>query len=76
MPLTVARRYLRSTRRDAFVSFLTITAGGGLALGVAALILALSALTGFQGALKDEILGRTPEIEVELPAGADGAALR
>ncbi len=72
----VARRYLRSTRRDAFVSFLSATATGGLALGVAALILALAALTGFQEALRREILSRTPEIEVELPAGADPTEAR
>ncbi len=79
VPLLVARRYLRSTRRDAFISFLTVTAATGLALGVAALILALAMLTGFQAALKDEILARTPEIEIRLPAGssrADAAALR
>ncbi len=66
----MARRYLRSTRRDAFISFLTITAAAGLALGVAALILALAMLTGFQSALKREILARTPEIEVRLPVTA------
>lgn len=73
LPLLVARRYLRSTRRDAFISFLTVTAATGLALGVAALILALSMLTGFQAALKGEILARTPEIEVRLPSGSDRA---
>ena len=71
VPLLVARRYLRSTRRDAFISFLTLTAAGGLALGVAALILALAMLTGFQGALTAEILARTPEIEIRLAPGAD-----
>ncbi|MDX1502142.1 MAG: hypothetical protein R3325_07250, partial [Thermoanaerobaculia bacterium] len=74
LPLLVALRYLRSTRRDAFVSFLSLTAAGGLAVGTAALILALAALTGFQSLLKRELLSRTPEIEVELPAGADPAA--
>lgn len=72
----LARRYLRSTRRDAFISFLSLTAAGGLAIGVAALILALAALTGFQSALRREILARTPALEVSLPAGADAAALR
>ncbi len=66
----MARRYLRSTRRDAFISFLTFTAAGGLALGVAALILALAMLTGFQSALKDEILSRTPEMEIRLAPGS------
>ena len=76
LPLYLALRYLRSTRRDAFVTFLSATAAGGMALGVAALVLALAMLAGLQGALKSEILARTPEIEVLLPAGADAEAAR
>ena len=38
----LALRYLRSTRRDAFASFLSAVAAGGIGLGVAALILALA----------------------------------
>lgn len=75
-PVMLAFRYLRSTRRDAFISFLSATAAGGLALGSAALVLALAALSGFQEALRSEVLARTPEIEVELPPGADAAVAR
>lgn len=71
LPLWVATRYLRSARRDAFVRFLALASTLGIALGAAALIVALALLAGFQQALKAEILGRTPEIEIELPAGAD-----
>ena len=75
-PLTVAWRYLRSGRKDSYVSFLSGVAVGGIALGVAALILSLSALNGLQRGLRAEVLGRTPEIEVELPDGADVTAAR
>jgi lipoprotein-releasing system permease protein len=75
-PAVIALRYLRSTRKDAFVSFLSAVAAGGMALGVAALILALAALSGFQRALRGEILARTPHLEVELPPGADPAAAK
>jgi lipoprotein-releasing system permease protein len=75
-PAILALRYLRSTRRDAFASFLSAVAAGGLALGVAALILSLAVISGFQSALRSELLGRTPQIEVELPAGADATAAR
>lgn len=68
-PVLLALRYLRSTRRDAFASFLSLVAAGGLALGVMALILSLAVITGFQEALRDELVGRTSQIEVELPAG-------
>ena len=68
-PVLLALRYLRSTRRDAFASFLSLVAAGGLALGVTALILSLAVISGFQEALRGELLGRTPQIEVELPTG-------
>lgn len=71
-PLLLALRYLRSTRRDAFASFLSAVAAGGIALGVAALILSLAVISGFQSALRGELLSRTPQIEVELPPGLSG----
>lgn len=75
-PAILALRYLRSTRRDAFASFLSIVAAGGLALGVMALILSLAVISGFQDALRSELLGRTSQIEVELPPEADAEAVR
>ena len=71
-PVLLALRYLRSTRRDAYASFLSAVAAAGLALGVAALILSLAVISGFQDALRSELLGRTPQIEVELPSGTSG----
>ncbi|MEZ5333484.1 MAG: hypothetical protein R2991_15940 [Thermoanaerobaculia bacterium] len=73
--LLLARRYARSTRRETFVRFLAVAAVAGIGVGVAALILALSALAGFQSALKGEVLARTPEIQIELAADADLAAV-
>lgn len=73
--LALALRYLRSTRKDAFVSFLSFVAAAGIGLGVAALVLALAALTGMQQALTSEILARTPALEVQLPAGLEAVAV-
>ncbi len=72
-PVVLALRYLRSTRRDAFASFLSAVAAGGIALGVTALVLSLAVISGFQDALRGEILSRTPQIEVELSPGASAA---
>jgi lipoprotein-releasing system permease protein len=72
----LALRYLRSTRRDAFTSFLSAVAAGGIGLGVAALVLALAALAGMQRALRAEMLSQTPALAVTLPAGADAHELR
>ena len=76
LALALALRYLRSARRDSFTRFLSATAAGGMAVGVAALILALSALAGFQRALRLEILSRTPQIEVELASGVAPEEMR
>jgi len=73
-PLYLALRYLRSARRDAFTSFLSAVAAGGIGLGVAALVVALAALAGMQGLLTREILSRTPSLAITLPADADVVA--
>ena len=39
--LYVALRYLKSTRRDALITFLSATAAGGIALGIAVALTAL-----------------------------------
>ena len=70
-PLHIALRYLRSARRDAFTSFLSAVAAGGIGLGVAALVVALAALAGMQRALRDEILERTPSLSITPAEGAD-----
>ncbi len=76
LPLLLAARYLRSSRRDAYVSFLSKLAAGGITLGVAALILVLAGLSGLQHFLRSDVLGRTPHLEVELPPAADAEAVR
>ena|GEM_PF-253652 len=74
LPVTLALRYVRSTRRDAFASFLSAVAAGGIALGVTALVLSLAVISGFQEALRGELLGRTPQLLVDLPPGLGLAA--
>ncbi|HXU43943.1 MAG TPA: FtsX-like permease family protein, partial [Thermoanaerobaculia bacterium] len=75
-PWLLALRYLKSTRKDAFASFLAGVAAFGIGLGVAALVLSLAVISGFQEALRGELLSRTPELLVELPPGADAEAAR
>lgn len=72
LPLLLALRYARGGRRDAQVRFLSNLATGGVALGVGALVLVLSGLAGLQGFLREDVLARTPHLEIELPAGAAG----
>ena len=76
LPFLLALRYLKSGRKDAYVSFLSLLATGGITLGVAALILVLGGLSGLQDFLRSDVLARTPHVEVELPPEVDAAAVR
>lgn len=69
--LFLAWRYLRSTRSDAFISLLSRITALGLALGVAALVLALALLSGFQNVLVTDLRQHTPTLDVELGSDAD-----
>ena len=76
MPLVLALRYARSSRREASVRFLSAVTASGIALGVGALILAVAALSGFQTTLLTEVLARSPRLQIQLPPGVDGDAAR
>ncbi len=75
LPSLLALRYLRSGRRDAYVSLLSLLATGGITLGVSALILVLSGLSGLQDFLRSDVLSRTPHLEIEVPEGVDSSTL-
>lgn len=75
-PWILALRYLKSSRRDAYVSLLSWLATGGITLGVGALILVLAGLSGMQGFLRSDVLSRTPHLEIELPPKTAGEAIR
>lgn len=61
--LFIARRYLLSRHRK-FLSFSTAIGIGGVFIGVAALLITLSMMNGFQNELRRRILGGTPHIIV------------
>ena len=54
--LFIGLRYLRAKRRTRFVSFITLISLLGIALGVAALIVILSVMNGFEGELRERLL--------------------
>jgi lipoprotein-releasing system permease protein len=55
----IGTRYLRSTHRRGFVSFVAVVSVLGLALGVATLIVVLSVMNGFQREIRNRILSVT-----------------
>jgi lipoprotein-releasing system permease protein len=65
--LAVGLRYTRSRKgsgRNAFISFIALISMAGIALGVAALIVVLSVMNGFQQELRTRILSVASHIEV------------
>lgn len=54
----------RKGRRDRFVSFVAATSMAGIALGVAALIVVLSVMNGFQKEVRDRMLSVLPHVEI------------
>ncbi len=65
-------RASRGTRRNGFISFISGVSMLGIALGVAALIIVLSVMNGFQKEVTNRMLSVIAHIEV---FSADGAAL-
>jgi lipoprotein-releasing system permease protein len=60
----------RATRRNGFISFISGVSMLGIALGVAALIIVLSVMNGFQKEVRDRMLGVISHVEVFAPGGA------
>jgi lipoprotein-releasing system permease protein len=62
--LLVGLRYTRAKRRNHFISFISATSMAGIALGVAALIVVLSVMNGFQKELRARILGVASHVQI------------
>jgi len=60
----------RATRRNGFISFISGVSMLGIALGVAALIIVLSVMNGFQKDVRDRMLSVVAHIEIFAPGGA------
>jgi len=60
----IGLRYLRSKRKEAFISVTTWISIIGIAIGVMALIVVIAVMTGFQNEIRERILGINPHILV------------
>ncbi len=72
LPLFIGLRYLRSKRRTQFISFVSGFSLLGMVLGVAALIIVLSVMNGFDRELKQRILSVVPHGFIEAETRLDG----
>lgn len=60
----IAKRYLVKGRKNSFISIISLVSIVGIAIGVAALIIALSLINGFQGDIRNKILSSTAHIMI------------
>ncbi len=71
--LFLALRYLKARRKQAFTSIVSFVSVLGIAVGVAALVIALALLTGFQQDIQAKIIGANAHIIIwgagEAPIG-------
>jgi lipoprotein-releasing system permease protein len=62
--LFVAVRYLLARRKQAFISVISLISILGVTVGVMALLIALSLMTGLQGELRERIVGSSAHVYV------------
>ena len=60
----IALRYLLAPRKQVFISLISLLSILGVAVGVAALVIALALMTGLQGELRDRIVGSSAHVYV------------
>src|SRR3989442_13303603 len=76
LPLYVGLRYVRARSHSFFVSFITWASLLGVGVGVAALIVILSVMNGFETELRDRLLSLGAQVRVTEAAAASGGAAR
>jgi lipoprotein-releasing system permease protein len=73
LPVYVGLRYVRARSHKFFVSFITWASLIGVCVGVAALIVILSVMNGFETELRERLLSLSADVRV-IPAAAAAAA--
>ncbi|MFQ5329648.1 MAG: lipoprotein-releasing ABC transporter permease subunit [Thermodesulfobacteriota bacterium] len=68
--LFIALRYLKAKRKQSFISVISLISILGVMVGVAALIIVLSVMTGFELELREKILGVNAHMVITESGGA------
>jgi len=71
--LFISWRYLATKRKEKFIRLISIISISGIAIGVAALIVVIGVMTGFDKDLRDKIIGNYSHITVSNYKGIDAA---
>ncbi len=70
LSMFIGLRYSHAKHKNKFVSFISVASILGISLGVAVLIVGLSAMNGFEKALRDQLLSVIPHAELEMVSGS------
>ena len=65
-PVFIAKRHLFNRHKIGYISFISIVSTIGLAVGVAALIITISILNGFENVIKEKLIGFDAHIRLRL----------
>ncbi|EOU2461275.1 lipoprotein-releasing ABC transporter permease subunit LolE [Vibrio navarrensis] len=65
LPLMIGRRFSKAKQRNKMVSFISLSSTIGIAVGVAVIIIGLSAMNGFERELQSRVLSVIPHAELE-----------
>jgi lipoprotein-releasing system permease protein len=65
LSLFIGSRFSRGKKRNRLVSFISVSSMLGIAVGVAVIIIGLSAMNGFQKELQDRVLSVIPQGELQ-----------
>ena len=74
-PFFISWRYQRSKHKNRLVSLISFFSSMGIALGVAVLIIGLSAMNGFERELNQRILAVVPHAEISSASGQSNASI-
>ena len=66
LPFFIAKRHLFNRHKIGYISFISIISTVGLAVGIAALIITISILNGFENVLKEKLIGFDAHIRLRL----------
>lgn len=64
LALSIGWRFYRARQSNSFISFISFASTAGIALGVAVLIIVLSAMNGFERELEQRLLGVVPQADI------------
>lgn len=64
LALSIGWRFYRARQSNSFISFISFASTAGIALGVAVLIVVLSAMNGFERELEQRFLGVVPQADI------------